>query len=161
MEGTPKGHCEDCAFGTQCVVVWVTPVIVVVFTGRPFKGVPAGGEGGVCGQNGVDLSFFAVLCLLAYGDTAFKLYFSKAFGAHKRGVIMTLLVLFFPASGYLGTPKYCKTGKPLKMTNRRGFTPPQGGGAHVWRWCDFPSFIASFGQGLIFCLPKHWGTILL
>ena len=40
------------------------------------------------------------------------LVFTSIWGAHtKRGGKMTLSVLFFPASGYLGTPEDCKTAR--------------------------------------------------
>ena len=37
---------------------------------------------------------------------------------------MVLFVLFFPASGYPGTPKYCKTRENARATNWPCFTPP-------------------------------------
>ena len=53
---------------------------------------------------------FPVLCLLPDGDTALRPEFLLALGHTKRGVTMTLFVLFFPASGYLETPNTVKQG---------------------------------------------------
>ena len=40
--------------------------------------------------------------------------FTSIWGTLKGGVTMTLFVLFSPASGYLGTPKYCETRETAK-----------------------------------------------
>ena len=69
---------------------------------------------------------FPVLCLLAYGDTALKSYFLLAFEAHtRRGVILTFFVLFFPAFGFLGTPKHYKTRENEKCQIDPVLPPPK------------------------------------
>ena len=56
-----------------------------------------------------------MLCLLAFGDTALKSYFFvTSTWAHKKGCDNDTFRAIFPASGYLVTPKHCKTRKNAK-----------------------------------------------
>ena len=73
-----------------------------------------------------------VLCLLAYGDTA--LNFSSpmlAFGVHKQGCDNDTFRAVFPASGYPGTPKHCKTRENANRQIDPSFPPSLGGTQEV------------------------------
>ena len=71
-----------------------------------------------------------MLCLLAYGDTALKPWFNKHSGHTRRGVTMTLFMLLFPASGYLGPPNTTKQWKTQndKSTHPALLPPPHARG---------------------------------
>ena len=63
--------------------------------------------------------------LLAYGDTPFKLKSLQAFGVHKKGVWQWhFSCCRFPASGYLGIPKYCKRAKGENDQSNLFYSPP-------------------------------------
>ena len=83
--------------------------------------------GFVYGQNGVDLSFCPCLPASIWGHCSKVLVFISIRGTQKGGVTMTLFVLFFPASGYLGTGETLQHKGQRNVTNRPCFTPPQGG----------------------------------
>ena len=70
------------------------------------------GTGGGGGAKWGRFVIFPVPCLPAYGDTALK--FLQACGAHEKGCDQYTSRAVFPASGYLGTPKHCKTRENTK-----------------------------------------------
>ena len=66
---------------------------------------------------------FPVLCLLAFGDSALQSQSALAFGHTKRGLAMTLLLLFFPSILVSWDPKYCKT-RETQNDKSTLFPPP-------------------------------------
>ena len=86
---------------------------------------------------------FPVLCLLLYGtllSSPSNLVFTSIWDLHlgrththtKRGVTMTRFVLFFPTSGYFGTPKTLPNKGKHKMNNRPCFAPRPPHSPPVW-----------------------------
>ena len=72
----------------------------------------------VHGQNGA-----AVLCLLAFGDTALKSEFLLAFGAHKKGCDRDTFRAVFPSIWVSWDPQTRQNKGKRKMTTRPRFTP--------------------------------------
>ena len=94
------------------------PVFWPVFSGR--NGVYMGKMGSICHCP-------RALSANIWGHCVPILVFLLAFGTHKRGATVTVFVLFFPASGYLGTPQTLQNKGKHKMTNR----PPTCMGMYI------------------------------
>ena len=94
--------------------------------GRCLRGI-SGKGGGDMGKMGSICHFPRALPASIWGHCSPVVVFTSIWGAHKRGVTMTLFVLFFKAYGYVGTPKHCKTRENAKW-QIDPLLPPQGGG---------------------------------
>ena len=66
------------------------------------------------GKMGSICHFPRALHASIWGYCSQVLFFTSIWGTHKRGVTMTLFVLFFLASGYLRIPKHCKIRENAK-----------------------------------------------
>ena len=92
---------------------FVGPSFGVLFQG-PFFVVPFFRGPLYMGKKGSICHFPRALPASIWGHCSQVLVFTSTWGTRKGGLTMTRFVLFFPASGHLGSPKCCKTRETRK-----------------------------------------------
>ena len=76
------------------------------------------------GEMGSICHFPRALSTRIWGRCSQVLVFTSIWGQTRRGATMTRFVLSFPASGYHGTAKYCKTKENTQNDKSTLFYPP-------------------------------------